>query len=281
MIEKRPALTLLSHLVLILGVAIVAFPLYLTLIASTQTAQQINQSVPMSLVPGGHGWATWQLALLGGETSVGSKIPPALPMLATSLVSALSISVGKIVISLLSAFAIVYFRFPLRTLVFWMVFVTLMLPVEVRIYPTYKVAADLSLLDTYAGLALPLIASATATLLFRQFFLTVPNELVEASRIDGAGPVRFFLDTLYPNEDEIDMEAKRPMLQLITQIYLDGVGQRTKTANGTAWGLVNAVTRMVDHERTAKSRDSRLQSAWFGSGARLKKAALDNALALL
>jgi len=198
MIEKRPALTLLSHLVLILGVAIVAFPLYLTLIASTQTAQQINQSVPMSLLPGGHGWATWQLALFGGETSVGSKIAPALPMLATSLVSALSISIGKIAISLLSAFAIVYFRFPLRTLVFWMVFVTLMLPVEVRIGPTYEVVAGLGLLNSYAGLTVPLIASATATFLFRQFFLTVPDELVEAARIDGASPMRFFRDVLLP-----------------------------------------------------------------------------------
>ncbi|TXI69458.1 MAG: sn-glycerol-3-phosphate ABC transporter permease UgpE [Limnohabitans sp.] len=198
MIEKRPALTVLSHLVLILGVAIVAFPIYLTLIASTQTAQQINQSVPMSLLPGGHGWETWKLALFGGEISVGSKIAPALPMLLTSLISALAISIGKIIISLLSAFAIVYFRFPLRTLVFWMIFVTLMLPVEVRISPTYEVVAGLGLLNSYAGLTVPLIASATATFLFRQFFLTVPDELVEAARIDGAGPMRFFRDVLLP-----------------------------------------------------------------------------------
>ena len=198
MIEKRPALTVLSHLVLILGVAIVAFPIYLTLVASTQTAQQINQSVPMSLWPGGHGWATWKLALFGGDTSMGSKIAPALPMLTTSLISALAISIGKIVISLLSAFAIVYFRFPMRTLVFWMIFVTLMLPVEVRISPTYEVVAGLGLLNSYAGLTVPLVASATATFLFRQFFLTVPDELVEASRIDGAGPMRFFRDVLLP-----------------------------------------------------------------------------------
>ena len=198
MIEKRPVLTVLSHLVLILGVAIVAFPIYLTLIASTQTAQQINQSVPMSLLPGGHGWETWKLALFGGEISVGSKIAPALPMMLTSLMSALAISIGKIAISLLSAFAIVYFRFPLRTLVFWMIFVTLMLPVEVRIGPTYEVVAGLGLLNSYAGLTVPLIASATATFLFRQFFLTVPDELVEAARIDGAGPMRFFRDVLLP-----------------------------------------------------------------------------------
>jgi sn-glycerol 3-phosphate transport system permease protein len=106
--------------------------------------------------------------------------------------------VGKIFISILSAYAVVYFRFPFRQTAFWIIFVTLMLPVEVRIYPTYKVVADLHMLDTYAGLILPLIASATGTLLFRQFFMTVPEELLEASLIDGAGPFRFFWDTLLP-----------------------------------------------------------------------------------
>ena len=125
-------------------------------------------------------------------------LPPAGPMLLVSLVSALVIAIGKIAISLLSAFAVVYFRFPGRSLVFWMIFVTLMLPVEVRILPTYKVVSDLGMLNTYAGLTIPLIASATATFLFRQFFLTVPDELVEAARIDGAGPMRFFKDVLLP-----------------------------------------------------------------------------------
>lgn len=198
MVEKRPWLDAVSHLVLVLGVAVVAFPIYLTLVASTQTAEQINQSVPMSLWPGGHGWDTWKLALLGGRTSVGSTIAPVLPMLLTSLISALLISVGKISISLLSAFAIVYFRFPFKQLVFWMIFVTLMLPVEVRISPTYEVVAGLGLLNSYAGLTVPLIASATATFLFRQFFLSVPDELVEAARMDGAGPMRFFRDILLP-----------------------------------------------------------------------------------
>jgi len=110
----------------------------------------------------------------------------------------MSIALGKIAISIISAYAIVFFRFPFRMTVFWIIFITLMLPVEVRIYPTYKIAADLNLLDSYSGLALPLIASATATLLFRQFFMTVPDELLEASRIDGAGPFRFFKDTLLP-----------------------------------------------------------------------------------
>ena len=115
-----------------------------------------------------------------------------------SLVTALVIAIGKIAISLLSAFAIVYFRFPFRMLVFWAIFVTLMLPVEVRICPTYQVVADLHMLNSYAGLTIPLIASATATFLFRQFFLTVPDELVEAARVDGAGPMRFFIDVLVP-----------------------------------------------------------------------------------
>jgi sn-glycerol 3-phosphate transport system permease protein len=198
MIERRPALTAFSHVVLLLGVAVVAFPLYLAIIASTQSAQEIAQARPISLLPGSHTLETYRLALFGGVTSVGSRIPAGLPMMGVSLVMALGIAVGKIVISLLSAFAIVYFRFPLRSLVFWMIFVTLMLPVEVRIGPTYEVVSDLGMLNTYWGLTIPLVASATATFLFRQFFLTVPDELVEAARVDGAGPMRFFRDVLLP-----------------------------------------------------------------------------------
>lgn len=198
MIERRPGLTFLSHFILIVGVAIVAFPVYLTLVASTQTAQDIASTIPMSLLPGSNLWETYKVALFGGETAAGSTLPPALPMMWVSLVMALVIAVGKIAISLLSAFAIVYFRFPLRNLVFWMIFVTLMLPVEVRIGPTYEVVSNLGMLNSYAGLTIPLIASATATFLFRQFFLTVPDELVEAARVDGAGPMRFFWDVLLP-----------------------------------------------------------------------------------
>ena len=198
MVENRPVATVLSHVVLLLGVLIVAFPIYVTFVASTQTAEQIVQQVPMSLVPGSNASQSYKFALLGGVTEYGSKIAPVAPMLFISLVSALVISISKIAISLLSAFAVVYFRFPFRGLVFWMIFVTLMLPVEVRILPTYKVVSDLGMLNTYAGLTVPLIASATATFLFRQFFLTVPDELVEAARIDGAGPMRFFKDVLLP-----------------------------------------------------------------------------------
>jgi sn-glycerol 3-phosphate transport system permease protein len=198
MIERRPGLTFLSHLVLLLGVLIVAFPVYITLVASTQSSVEIAQSIPMSLVPGSNMIETYRVALFGGETAAGSHIAAAWPMMWVSLVSALVITIGKITISMLSAFAIVYFRFPFRGLVFWMIFVTLMLPVEVRIGPTYEVIASLGMLDTYAGLTIPLIASATATFLFRQFFLTVPDELVEAARMDGAGPMRFFWDVLLP-----------------------------------------------------------------------------------
>ncbi len=198
MVERRPVLDALSHLLLSLGVLLVMFPVVVAFIGSTQTAEQIASSHPLSLWPGSNFIESYRLALFGGKTTGGSTIAPVAPMMWVSLVSALTIAIGKIAISLLSAFAIVYFRFPLRGLVFWMIFVTLMLPVEVRIAPTYQVVADLKLLNSYAGLTVPLIASATATFLFRQFFLTVPDELVEAARIDGAGPMRFFRDILLP-----------------------------------------------------------------------------------
>lgn len=198
MIERRPVLDAVAHAVLILGVAIVAFPVLVALIMSTQTAEQIAGSYPLSLVPGGNFAYTYKLALLGGKTANGATIAAGWPMLWVSFVTAMVIALGKISISLLSAFALVYFRFPFRGLMFWMIFITLMLPVEVRIGPTYEVISDLKMLNSYAGLTVPLIASATATFLFRQFFLTVPDELAEAARIDGAGPMRFFKDILLP-----------------------------------------------------------------------------------
>jgi sn-glycerol 3-phosphate transport system permease protein len=198
MVERRPLLTLLSHIGLVLGVLVVAFPVYVALVGSSQSAQQISSSNPLSLWFGGHFIESYRLALMGGKTETGSTIAAAWPMLGMSLAMALGIAVGKIFISLLSAFAIVYFRFPFRRTCFWMVFITLMLPVEVRIGPTYEVVSNLGMLNTYAGLTVPLIASATATFLFRQFFMTVPDELVEAARIDGAGPMRFLKDVLLP-----------------------------------------------------------------------------------
>ena len=198
MVERKRWLQWLSHAVLLLGVVVIALPVYLAFVASTQSAEQIATSHPLSLWPGTHMVETYRLALWGGKTSSGATIAAGWPMLWVSLVMALLIALGKIAISLLSAFAIVYFRFPLRGAVFWMIFITLMLPVEVRIGPTYEVIANLGLLNSYAGLTVPLIASATATFLFRQFFLTLPDELVEAARIDGAGPMRFFVDMLLP-----------------------------------------------------------------------------------
>ena len=196
MVERRATLGMLAHAVMILGMLIVAFPLYLAFVASTHTAQEIVQA-PRPLLPGSHFWDNYSAALTGHGGGAGSNAPVG-RMVWVSLVTALGIAFGKIAVSLLSAFALVYFRFPFRSVFFWAIFVTLMLPVEVRILPTYKVVSDLGMLNSYAGLTIPLIASATATFLFRQFFPTVPEELVEAARIDGAGPMRFFWDILLP-----------------------------------------------------------------------------------
>ena len=195
MVERNRWLTALSHAVMLLGILIVAFPIYLAFAASTHSASEIMQA-PMPLWPGQHLWQSYSDALTGGGRTSGTASVPR--MMLVSLVVTLIITFGKIAISLISAFAIVYFRFPLRALCFWLIFITLMLPVEVRIGPTYEVVAKLKMINTFAGLSIPLIASATATFLFRQFFLTVPDELVEAARIDGAGPMRFFFTVLLP-----------------------------------------------------------------------------------
>jgi sn-glycerol 3-phosphate transport system permease protein len=195
MVENRPFWNIEPHLILWMGIAIVAFPVYLAVVGSTHEPTIIANG-QMPLTPGARFFENYYRTIFVGTSSTTRE--PVGTMLMNSFVMAMAIACGKIAISILSAYAIVYFRFPLRMTAFWVIFVTLMLPVEVRIYPTYKVAADLNLLDTYSGLALPLIASATATLLFRQFFMTVPEELVEASRVDGAGPFRFFKDTLLP-----------------------------------------------------------------------------------
>jgi sn-glycerol 3-phosphate transport system permease protein len=185
----------IAHAVLVVGIIILAFPIYYTFIASTQSLQTILRP-PLPLLPGAQLWENYSTALFGGIGRIGGVGVDTL--LFNTTVVALGIAIGKIVISLLSAFAIVFFRFPFRMFFFWGIFITLMLPVEVRILPTYKVMVDLGLIDTYTGLTLPLMASATATLLFRQFFMTIPGELVEAARVDGAGPWRFFKDILLP-----------------------------------------------------------------------------------
>ncbi len=191
MVERRGTSYWMIHAGLILGVLLIFFPIWLAFVASTVTQSDIIRP-PIPLVPGEHFWENYRQALVSGVNA------PVARMLLNSAVMALGIAFGKIVISLLSAFAIVYFRFPGRRTVFWLIFLTLMLPVEVRIVPTFEVVARFQMLNSYSGLIFPLIASATATFLFRQFFMTVPDELAEAARVDGSRPMRFFWDILVP-----------------------------------------------------------------------------------
>ena len=194
MIENRPLLTFLTHALIILGLVIIVFPIYIAFVASTHATEDLVSTVQPWF--GNQLIENYSTVLASGKETAGGV--PVSTMMWNSLIMAVGIVVGKIAISLISAFAIVYFRFPFRMTCFWMIFLTLMLPVEVRILPTYKVVVDLGLLNTYTGLILPLIASATATFLFRQFFLTIPDELAEAARVDGAGPMRFFMTILLP-----------------------------------------------------------------------------------
>jgi sn-glycerol 3-phosphate transport system permease protein len=219
MVERSPVLTAICHLILIGGVVLVCMPLYFAFIAGSLTMDEVQQ-VPLPLLPGGH--FIENMAAAWVKVNLGQ-------LLINSFIVAAGITVGKITISLLSAFAITYFRFRFRLLAFWLIFMSLMLPVEVRIVPTYEAVANAALpiqwiiealnvsalwewvsghrveislewnmLNTYQGLILPLIASASATFLFRQFFLTVPDELLEASRLDGASAMRFFWTILLP-----------------------------------------------------------------------------------
>ena len=240
MIENRPILTFFSHLILVIGVAIVALPVYVTFVASSLAVDEVLQS-PMPMLPGSHLIENYTKVLSQGA-STNVTTAPVGRMMFNSLVSALVIAIGKIAISLLSAFAIVYFRFPFRALAFWMIFVTLMLPVEVRILPTFKVVSDLHMLDTYAGLTIPLIASATATFLFRQFFLTIPDELAEAAHIDGAGPMRFFWDVVLPL-------SKTNMAALFVILFILGWNEYLWplliTGNESMYTVVIGIKRMV------------------------------------
>ena len=195
MVENRPFLTFLTHFFLICGFIVVALPVYVAIIASTHDSKTLMANA-VPLLPGSHFVENYSAIFTNASAANGLPSYPLMAM--NSLVMALLITVGKIVISITSAFAIVYFRFPFRLLAFWIIFITLMLPVEVRIMPTYKIVADLGLLNSWAGLTIPLIASATATFLFRQFFMTVPEEMMEAARVDGAGPMKFFRDILLP-----------------------------------------------------------------------------------
>ncbi|MEO5692461.1 MAG: sn-glycerol-3-phosphate ABC transporter permease UgpE [Usitatibacter sp.] len=239
MVENRPWGTFLAHAVLIIGVILVAFPLYVTFVASTLTYDEIV-NVPMPLLPGDQLLENYSQVLLSGSTK-GSSAPVS-TMLMNSFIMAMVVACGKIAISILSAFAIVYFRFPGRNFFFWMIFVTLMLPIEVRIIPTFKVAADLGILDSYLGLTLPLIASATATFLLRQFFLTIPDELAEAARIDGAGPMRFFWDVVLPL-------SKTSMAALFVILFILGWNQYLWplliTSQESMYTVVIGIKRMI------------------------------------
>mgnify|MGYP001274807923 CR=1 FL=1 len=196
MIENRPVLDFITYLVLILGIVIIAFPIWVMFVGASHDGIRMLQ-VPIPLLPGDQFFQNLKETLLGSGLE-GTSTAPVWLMLLNSLAMALSISIGKIAISLLSAFAIVYFRFPFKMFFFWMIFITLMLPVEVRILPTFEVVADLGMLNSYVGLSIPLIASATATFMFRQMFMTIPDELLESARLDGAGPMKFFFDFLIP-----------------------------------------------------------------------------------
>lgn len=195
MVQRRPWLTFMTHSTLVLGILVLGFPIYIAFVASTHALPDIL-TAPMPWRMGPNFIENYTKALTAGSSAGGTA--PVATMLFNSLVMAMGIAVGKIAISIIAAFAIVYFNFRFRMFFFWMIFITLMLPVEVRILPTYEVVANLGMLNSYSGLIIPLIASATATFLFRQFFLMVPDELTEAARIDGAGPIRFFIDILFP-----------------------------------------------------------------------------------
>ncbi len=196
MVENRPFLTFLSHFTVIVGILIIAFPVWMTFVASTHDQETMLRS-PVPVWPGSYLFENYWTVLVEGYKNRPGTVPLYVTM-TNSMVMALGVAIGKIAISIIAAFAIVYFRFPFRMIFFWAIFVTLMLPVEVRIVPTYGVVAGLGMLDSYPGLIVPLIASATATFLFRQFFLSVPDELTEAARVDGASPMRFFWDILLP-----------------------------------------------------------------------------------
>jgi len=208
MIERTPWLNAFTHLIMVIGLILSALPILIVFIASSHDLRTVNM-VPMPLWPGGHLWENY--VLVWEKADFGRK-------LMNSLFVATAVTCGKVVIAALSAFAIVYFKYRLRMVFFWLIFVTLMLPVEVRIVPTYAVASnvlspfqtifdflgfaitfpEVNLLNTYAGLILPLVATATGTFLYRQFFMTIPDELAEAAKMDGAGALRFFVQILLP-----------------------------------------------------------------------------------
>ncbi len=246
MVENNRLLAIFSHAILILSIVVLAFPIYVVFVASSLTLPEVLQA-PMTLVPGGNLVSNYITALTDGATRTGGGTP-VWRLLVNTMIMALGISIGKIAISIISAYAIVFFRFPFRMFFFWLIFVTLMLPVEVRIVPTFEIAAALGLLNSYPGLILPLIASATATFFFRQFFLTIPDELIEAARVDGAGPVRFFFDMVLPL-------SKTNIAALFVILFIFGWNQflwplliTTDPAFDTIIIAINRLLRAVDDQ---------------------------------
>lgn len=192
---RRLAGILADHVILILGSLFMLLPVLLIALSTTQTDAEIIQN-GLTFSVGDQLGANFQKAMF--ESTGFSGVNDGMNMLTNSMILGVGFAVGKIIISMLAAYAIVYFRFPLATLSFWIIFTTLLLPLEVRILPSYEITQQLGLLNSYTGLIVPLVASATATFFFRQFYRSVPEELIEAARIDGAGPIRFFIDILVP-----------------------------------------------------------------------------------
>jgi sn-glycerol 3-phosphate transport system permease protein len=196
--SHRPAFKwgpVFDHAILIAGSAFMLVPVFLALMTSTHDAVTVHTGGVQAL-PGGSlvdNYATVMFDGLGFSGAVNGAT-----MMLNSLILGLGFAVGKIVLSMMAAYAIVYFRFPLAEFAFWAIFVTLLLPLEVRILPSYEIVQSMGLINTYTGLIVPLVASATGTFFFRQFFKSVPDELIEAARIDGAGPLKFFRDILLP-----------------------------------------------------------------------------------
>lgn len=243
MVENRPVVNIFTWVCIIFGVILIIFPIWVAFVASTHSLSEIMNGMP--LLPGHDFIKNYKTLLVNGIPGINASFGR---MLFNSLIMALGVAVFKIIISILSAYAMVFFRFRGRSIFFWTIFITLMLPIEVRILPTFQVAANLHLLNSYSGLILPVIASATATFLFRQFFMAVPGELLEAARIDGAGPVRFFFDILLPL-------SKTNLAALFVIMFIYGWNQylwpliaTTDTSHMTIVMSINSLVNAVDSQ---------------------------------
>ena len=211
----KPIKEISAHLLLIFLVGLFCIPLYLAVIAASYDARTLMQgSAP--IIPGTHFLSNLKTVLLYGVPGAGGE--PVIKLLINSFIMAVSIAVGKIALSLISAFAVVYFRFPGKSVIFSLIFITMMLPVEVRIVPTFQVVVALNLLNSYTGLTLPLMASATATFLFCQFYQTIPKDLANAAKLDGAGPWRFFWNIILPL-------SKTPIAAMFIILFVYGWNQ--------------------------------------------------------